>query len=274
MANRSYSAPRPEFEVSRTVNIMWTSFMASQGRSDVQIAVLDALVRTWREEGHIPNWSLLRSEETLARVVALRMHHRHSPYAPEDVRIQFTLWWELFLRIAEYVFSRDCSKLPQPSEEARFRRTFVLPLDDERANSLSQFMEEDVATFMGSFAWYCENDPRAEMSADDAIRSRALPALLAGDAFWVGSEGRPGRFSDDAHASLVKDVLLTERSRPDRRRPSNLEVLYTRMSEMLDEVDTSNSDTFPEYLELLQLYKQRHPGEQVNKLHIRKKDRH
>lgn len=261
---------RDHVTLERAQRTMRSTFMASQGRSHVQVAVMDAIVRMWREDDLDVGWGAFDSEPARRRLAAFRMPGGHSRYAESDIRAQFELWWEILVRIGRYVYDRDPSVLPSHAEEERFRATYVLPIDRRAAAAIARYKDDDVAAFVAAFTWYAEHDPHATMTADEAIMARALPAFIEGDRYWVSSAGRPGSILSDRVGSLMKEQFAASvRDRAAGRRLGDLRRIYVRMNDIVDGLAHGRHgfDALPDYPLLVAEYNAGHPGAPVARLH-------
>jgi hypothetical protein len=244
------------------------TFMGSQGRQYAQIPLIDAIVRTWREAELSVELVQKNTPDLVARIASMPLPRRHiSVIPPERVRIQFVMWWELTLRIIDYIYQNDAASLPA--------REFIDRLIEDLGGEsyMQSFIEEEICAIEVMFQRYRTLDPKALMSSSEAIEKFVVKALIESDRYWVSDPGRkrPGRILRHPNESMLP-VLLGEsiRKRAQGRRLTDCEELYGRVSDLLVEIQVHDPtfDTVLNYRKLLAEYHDRHPDSPLTCLHL------
>jgi hypothetical protein len=241
------------------------TFMISQGRQWLQISCLDAIFRMLREEAAAIPWQALGSAGSRRTMRKRALPPGHVEVANEhQLESVFELWLQISLWIGCYVYKSDVRHLPTDDELDRF--VADLGLDPWMSSST----EEEISGMKVMFRRYRESDPRAAMTATEAIRGLTIPYLIQGDRHWVsGGRQRPGVLADP-HASMLRHLVLDSHDK--RRRGWHLTAvqrLAARVGDTLAEIAATDPEyrILPTYARLIAEYNARHPGAEVTCLH-------
>lgn len=192
----------------------------------------------------------------------------HTPVVPvERIRIQFSLWWSIFLHLARYVYGQDARHLPDRDQID----SMIAILGGE--DYMQSFIEEEICAIEVMFERYRTSDPKACMTSAEVIAERVLPVLIQGDRYWVSDPARkrPGTILGHPHDSMIRRLALeAHRKRGQDRRLTDCESLYLRVSSTLDDIQKADPEysTLPAYRKLIAEYNAKHPDAQVDCLHL------
>jgi hypothetical protein len=247
-------------------DVVRSSFMISQGRQWLQIPCLDSIFRILRGQEVQIDWDLMGSREARDRVRRRALPPGHVPVATDgQVAAVFELWLQCALWVGRYVYDHDANWLPTDDRLDEYTEV-ELGLEPW----ISSVTEEELAGMKVMFGRYRRRDPRARLTADEAIRLFMLPYWIKADRHWVsGDRTRPGALKDP-HGSMIRQLV---RAAGDKRREgwplTVAEQLCVRAGDLLAEIAATDPQyrSLPTYPKLIAEYNARHPGAEVPHLH-------
>lgn len=265
--SRRAAASQATLDPARARRALRDTFMASQGRQYVQVSLIDAVVRGWREDRLAVDPLLLDCAEARGKMAETVLPRGHAQITPvERVQGQFVLWWEIMCRIVQYVYDRDCTHIPTRSQ----LDAMVARVGGE--DYTPGFVEEERAAIQVMFDRYRRHDPCAGLTSVAVIGDIVLPALIQGDRYWVAepTRHRPGTILTSPHESMLRKLMIDSvRKRDLGRRLTDCERVHARTCDVLVELQENDPEyrSLPNYRKLIDEYNAMHPDTPVSGLH-------
>lgn len=264
-------------------NVIYDTFMTSQGRQHVQPQLIDNVWRMLTEarfELNDNTWNLLGGGWSRQKFRERRIPHGHRIIEDEQQEALFEFWLQMGVWMGRYQTHHDADQLPTFRELRWFHYNYL-----EQTPADSSSIWEEISGMHTVFEEYREFDPRASMSADEAVIAFSLPAMIRGDRHWIANPpkktNQAGRKRDhtldkpagrkDPHHSVIKIMLATASERlQNAEKPVFVDYLYAHMCDWLDYIGAlpgSYEEHLPEYARLIEEYNAAHVGNEVKALH-------
>lgn len=261
------SETRPAVTLERAQRMVRGTFMAAQGRQYAQVTFIDAVLRTWRAEQLAVDWPLLRRPESRLRMTRRNLPPGHVGICREEVELQFTFWWQVFLWVGAYVFGGSADALPSHADIDHY----VELIGGE--TYMSSFTVEEMAGVKLAIDRYRVDDPHAAMTLDEALRRFTIPAFVQADRYWVADPARrrAGTILPDGESMVLRLLARATSRRESGWELTDLERVHARIADVLTSVHQEDPDwvTLPMYRKLVEEYHKRNPDRTVPSLHGR-----
>jgi hypothetical protein len=256
-----------ELETKRMISyVFFNSFGHSQGSQELQVDLISWIGAKLREK-NAPLDETLR-ESMRQWVSKINVPHGHSLVSEDEVREQFSFWWDLMWDVMSYQKAAGKSELPSCDElvNRSLKNSAGEPnwtLAKEKMEKVRERMELNLVS----------------LTSKDKMSSLLLPRLIKVEySFQVEQPYKetPGRSRTDGgdifECRMLSNIIEARRKTLEQKELTLYDELYLEITTYLNELlaDGDMTPLIQDYLELLKKYNENHPGSELESLFITK----
>lgn len=256
-----------ELETKRLISyVFFNSFGHSQGSQELQIDLISWIGTKLREK-NAPLDETFR-ESMRQWISKINVPHGHSVVSEDEVREQFSFWWDMMWDVL--IFQETAGKTELPSCDELVNRSLKNSTGEANWTLTKEKMEKVRERIKLN---------EAPLSSKDKMRSLLLPRLIKVEySFQVEQPYKetPGRSRTDGgdifECRMLSNIIEARGKTLEGKDLTLYDELYLDIATYLNEL-LAGSDLTPliqDYLVLLKKYNENHPGSALDSLFITK----